>query len=188
VPPNGSPQTSTFLLPALTLVIGGAKSGKSKLAERLCQVSGRPRQYIATAQAFDDEMHAKIAAHQKQRGAGWQTIEEPLRVDQTLCHSTAGAVVLLDCATLWLTNHLLAGSDLEAEQTALLRALATCAAPVVVVSNEVGWSVVPENRLARQFSNAQGQLNQRLAAQADLVVAVMAGLPMTLKGSLAGFA
>lgn len=166
------------------MVLGGARSGKSRLAERLVISSGRPRVYIATAQAWDDEMQARIAAHRSDRGGGWHTVEAPLYLGPALAEVPAGAVVLVDCATLWLSNQMLAEADLEAETDALLAAIAGCAAPVVVVSNEVGWSIVPENALARRFRDAQGRLNQRLAGQAGLVVAVMAGLPMVLKGTL----
>jgi adenosylcobinamide kinase / adenosylcobinamide-phosphate guanylyltransferase len=168
----------------LSLVIGGARSGKSAQAERLVQATGRPRIYIATAQAWDDEMRDRIARHQQDRGQGWQTFEAPLDLCAALAGVPESAAVLIDCATLWLSNQMLADRDPEAESRALLDGLATCAAPVTIVSNEVGWSIVPENALARRFRDAQGRLNQRLAAQADLVVAVMAGLPMVLKGAL----
>jgi adenosylcobinamide kinase/adenosylcobinamide-phosphate guanylyltransferase len=175
-------------LPGLTLVVGGARSGKSRLAERLVVGTGRLRHYIATAQAWDDEMRAKIAAHRADRGADWVTHEAPREVGVVLAQVPAGDVVLLDCATLWLTNVLLAEADVVGECAALLAQLAACAAPVVVVSNEVGWGIVPDNALARAFRNHQGRLNQQIAAQAGLVVGVMAGLPMVLKGSLpAGF-
>ncbi len=172
----------------LTIVTGGAKSGKSRFAEARVVATGRPKIYIATAQAWDDEMRAKIAAHRTDRGAGWHTIEAPRDVATALGAVDADAVVLLDCATMWLTNTMLAeadpGADLETEIDALLRALQACPAPVVVVTNELGWSIVPENALARRFRDAQGRLNQRLAAQADLVVAVISGLPLALKGRL----
>lgn len=171
-------------LPPLTLVLGGARSGKSRMAERLVIGTGRPRIYIATAEAWDDEMAARIAAHREDRGAGWDTVEAPRDVCPVLSRIPPKACVLLDCATLWLTNHLLAENDLDAEIASLLHALETCQAPVVVVSNEVGWGIVPENSLARRFRDEQGRLNQRLAASAGLVVAVMAGLPMVLKGEL----
>ncbi|MCE6949861.1 bifunctional adenosylcobinamide kinase/adenosylcobinamide-phosphate guanylyltransferase [Cereibacter sphaeroides] len=173
-------------LPPLTLVLGGARSGKSRMAERLVSDTGRPRIYLATADAWDDEMAARIAAHRHDRGDGWQTVEEPRDLCPALSRMPPEACVLLDCATLWLTNHLLAGSDLDAEITSLLHALGACPAPVVVVSNEVGWAIVPENSLARRFRDEQGRLNQRLAAQAGLVVGVMAGLPFVLKGRLPG--
>lgn len=169
-------------LPHLSLVVGGARSGKSGLAERLVSISARPRHYIATAQGWDDEMRARIAQHQTDRGADWITHEAPRDLAPVLAAIPADAVVLVDCATLWLTNHLLAEADIDAEATALLTALAACPAPVVVVSNEVGWGIVPENALARAFRDHQGRLNQRLAAQAGLVLGVMAGLPMVLKG------
>jgi adenosylcobinamide kinase/adenosylcobinamide-phosphate guanylyltransferase len=171
-------------LPTLTIVTGGAKSGKSRYAEGLVIASGRPRLYIATAQAWDTEMQAKIAAHRTDRGEDWQTIEAPRNVAAALAQAPTKAVVLMDCATMWLTNCMLADADLTHETTTLLAALAACAAPIVVVTNEVGWSIVPDNALARRFQNAQGQLNQQLAAQADRVIAVISGLPLALKGAL----
>jgi adenosylcobinamide kinase/adenosylcobinamide-phosphate guanylyltransferase len=171
-------------LPGLSLVVGGARSGKSRLAERLVTGTGLRRHYIATAEAWDDEMRARIAAHQQDRGADWITHDAPRDVASVLADVTAADVVLLDCATLWLTNLMLAEADLAAETAGLLAALGTCAAPVVVVSNEVGWGIVPENALARAFRDHQGRLNQQIAAQAGLVLGVMAGLPMVLKGAL----
>jgi adenosylcobinamide kinase/adenosylcobinamide-phosphate guanylyltransferase len=172
------------MLPKLTLVLGGAASGKSTWAEGLVTGAGLDRVYIATAQAFDDEMRAKIDAHRIQRGPDWRTIEAPLDLGAALAGVSSGEVVLLDCATLWLSNHLLADNDLTAEGAGLMAALHACPAPVVVVSNEVGQSVVPDNALARRFQGAQGRLNQRLAAEAELVVQVIAGLPQVLKGTL----
>lgn len=180
----GSPADETKLLPRLSLVVGGARSGKSGLAERLVSGSGLGRRYIATAQAWDDEMRDRIARHRADRGAGWITVEAPLDLVAALAGARQDEAVLVDCATLWLSNHLLADHDLAAESRALLAALDACAAPVVVVSNEVGWGIVPENALARAFRDAQGRLNQQVAAQAGLVVGVMAGLPMVLKGRL----
>ena len=176
--------TNSISLPHLSMVIGGARSGKSHLAEQLVTCSGHARVYIATADALDDEMRARIAAHRAGRGDGWQTIEAPRDLCAALAQVPAAASVLVDCATLWLTNQMLAEADLEAETTALLVALAASPAPVVVVTNEVGWSIVPENALARRFRDAQGRLNQRLAAEAGLVVAMIAGLPLVLKGHL----
>lgn len=144
----------------------------------------RPRRYIATAEAWDDEMRDRIARHQQDRGGDWITVEAPLDLPAALAVAGSDEIVLIDCATLWLTNHLLADHDLSLETTALITALATCAAPVVMVSNEVGWGIVPDNALARQFRDAQGRLNQRLAAEAELVVTVIAGLPLVLKGGL----
>jgi len=169
---------------ALTLVTGGAKSGKSRFAEGLVTQTGRSRVYIATAEAWDDEMRARIAAHRADRGQAWRTIEAPRDVAGALGGVDADEVVLLDCATLWLTNEMLADADLEASAEGLLTALVACPAPVVVVTNELGWSIVPDNALARRFRDEQGRLNQRLAARADLVVAVISGLPLVLKGAL----
>jgi adenosylcobinamide kinase / adenosylcobinamide-phosphate guanylyltransferase len=165
-------------------VIGGARSGKSSFAEGLVTGTGRPRLYIATAEAWDDEMRARIAQHQSDRGGNWTTVEAPLDLAVALAAASRDEAVLVDCATLWLTNHLLAGHDLPTETARLIDALAACLAPVVIVSNETGWGIVPENALARRFRDEQGRLNQRLATKADLVVTVIAGLPMVLKGNL----
>lgn len=167
----------------IALIIGGARSGKSASAEMLVTARGLRRIYIATAEARDDEMRARIAQHRDDRGPDWATVEAPLDLAGALAQVPGGAAVLVDCATLWLTNHLLAGHDLDAETDRLLAALAACPAPVALVSNEVGWGIVPDNALARTFRDAQGRLNQRLAAQADLVLGVMAGLPFALKGA-----
>ncbi|MCX7286127.1 MAG: bifunctional adenosylcobinamide kinase/adenosylcobinamide-phosphate guanylyltransferase [Rhodobacterales bacterium] len=174
----------TGSLAPLTLVIGGARSGKSAYAERLITATARPRRYIATAEAWDDEMRARIAQHQRDRGGNWTTVEAPLGLAAALAAASANECVLVDCATLWLTNHLLADHDLSAQTEDLIMALGACPAPVVIVSNETGWGIVPDNALARRFRDAQGRLNQRLAAEAGLVVAVIAGLPMVLKGQL----
>ncbi|MCQ0091188.1 bifunctional adenosylcobinamide kinase/adenosylcobinamide-phosphate guanylyltransferase [Roseovarius sp. M141] len=173
------------MLPSLTLVLGGAASGKSGFAEGLVRRASDRRLYLATAEAHDDEMRAQIARHRQARARdGWDTVEAPMDLGPALANAGAEQAVLLDCATLWLSNHMLAGTTVAKAEANLLHALATCAAPVVVVSNEVGLSVVPENALARRFQRAQGALNQRLAQQAGLVVFVAAGLPMTLKGTL----
>lgn len=180
---TGSPDSANFIPPRLTLVLGGARSGKSGLAERLIRATARPRRYIATAQAWDDEMRDRISRHRADRGADWLTVEAPLDLAAALAAATPDEAVLIDCATLWLTNHLLADHDLAAESARLLDALATCPAPVTVVSNEVGWGIVPENALARRFRDEQGRLNQQIAAKADLVIGVMAGFPILLKGA-----
>ena len=172
------------MLPKLTLVLGGAASGKSAFAENLVQGAGLRQTYIATAQVYDDEMADKVARHRDQRGDQWTTIEEPINIADALATAGAGDVVLIDCATLWLTNLILGGHDVTAKTQALLAAIDTCPAPVVIVSNEVGQGIVPDNALSRQFRNAQGRLNQDIAAKAGLVVAVMAGLPLALKGRL----
>ena len=136
------------------------------------------------AQAFDDEMRDKLLKHKERRGALWKTIEEPLDIGRTLATISGENAVLVDCATMWLSNHLLAENDLAEAEAGLMAGLALCAAPVVIVSNEVGASIVPENALARKFRDAQGRLNQKLAAKAGLVINVVAGLPQVLKGEL----
>lgn len=169
------------MLSQLTFVLGGAASGKSLYAESLVTDTGAPRVYIATGEARDDEMRAKIAAHVDQRGPGWRTLEAPLDVAPALASVAEDEIALLDCATMWMSNHLLAENDLEAETARLLDALAACKGKVVVVSNEVGMGIVPENALARRFRDVQGRLNKRLAAAADTVLFVAAGLPLTMK-------
>ncbi len=181
---TGSKVSCKKMSAKFTLVLGGARSGKSRFAEGLALASGRPRRYIATAQAWDAEMRARIAEHKAQRGGDWITVEAPLDLSGALADAQTAEVVLVDCATLWLSNHLLAEADLNAQAELLMVAIAASAAPLIVVSNEVGWSIVPDNALARAFRDAQGRLNQRMAAEADLVVAVVAGLPIVLKGQL----
>jgi adenosylcobinamide kinase/adenosylcobinamide-phosphate guanylyltransferase len=165
----------------LTLILGGASSGKSAEAERRVTATGRARVYIATAEAWDAEMAGKIARHRAARGPAWRTVEAPRDLPAALATVTDTEAALIDCATLWLTNLMLAESDLAAAEAALLAAIAACPAPVVIVSNEVGQGIVPDNALSRRFRTAQGGLNQRLAARAATVVAVMAGLSLTLK-------
>lgn len=167
------------LLPDLTLVLGGARSGKSRYAESL--FGPGPRRYIATAQAFDQEMRARIAAHRAGRAeAGWETDEEPLDLAGALRRAAADPV-LVDCLTLWLSNLMLTDSALTPALAAAEAALAERGAQTVLVSNEVGFGIVPENALARRFRDEAGRLHQRLAAQADRVVLVVAGLPMRVK-------
>ncbi|KAA2314172.1 bifunctional adenosylcobinamide kinase/adenosylcobinamide-phosphate guanylyltransferase [Pseudooceanicola sediminis] len=165
------------------LILGGAASGKSEFAEETVCFLGSEWRYIATAHALDDEMRTKVARHAARRGAGWQVIEAPLDLAPELT-SPDRRPILFDCATMWLSNHMFAGSDLSRAQGALLDAIAACPAPVVTVTNEVGQGIVPENALSRQFREAQGRLNIALAQQADCVVQVIAGLPNVLKGSL----
>lgn len=172
------------MFPKTTLVLGGASSGKSSFAERLILNTGKPAVYIATATDGDAEMTTRIARHRRQRGDGWKTLEIPVAVASALREQATGTVVLLDCATMWLANHMQAENDLAAEQRLLVEALKTCPAPVVVVSNEVGLGGVPGNTLARRFGQAQGALNIALAANCELVVNVVAGLPQVLKGTL----
>jgi len=171
-------------LPKLTMVIGGAASGKSVYAERLIMAANAPRSYIATAQAFDDEMRDKVTKHKAQRGADWDTYEAPFKPWEPLQKIDAAHVTLLDCATFWLSNMLLTEADLKTEKTHFLNGLKAAKGPVVIVTNEVGQGVVPDNKLARQFRQAQGELNQDIAALCDLAVLVTAGLPLALKGQL----
>lgn len=168
----------------LSLVLGGASSGKSSFAERLVLHYRRPKVYIATAQAFDDEMREKIEEHRTERGPDWTTVESPHDVVGALEQVPSDSVVLFDCATMWISNRLLTDADPLAELPALLDACTACASPVVVVSNEVGLGIVPENSLARRFRVVQGAVNAAVAARADLVVGVMAGLPFQLKGQI----
>jgi adenosylcobinamide kinase/adenosylcobinamide-phosphate guanylyltransferase len=166
----------------VTLVLGGARSGKSRLAESLAHGE---RHYIATAQAFDDEMKDRIAKHQLQRGEGWVTHEEQFGLPRKLAEvDQPKRFVLVDCLTLWLSNLILAERDWQGPTTALCGVLQRMACDVVLVSNEVGLSIVPDNKLGRQFRDAQGIVNQRVAAVADTVVFVAAGLPLVLKGAL----
>ncbi len=170
--------------PSLTLVTGGAASGKSRFAEKLVTLSGYSKVYVATAEAYDVEIKEKIARHKDMRGNGWQTIEAPLDFTEALSRAAPDQIILLDCLTMWLSNHLMAENYIGVETDEGLTAISNCKCPVVVVSNEVGTSVVPENRLARRFRNVQGALNQRVAERADLVVTVISGLPIALKGKL----
>jgi adenosyl cobinamide kinase/adenosyl cobinamide phosphate guanylyltransferase len=165
---------------AITLVLGGARSGKSGHAEQLLTRFETPWIYIATAQAFDDEMRARIAEHRARRGAGWRTIEAPIDLAGALAEATARPV-LVDCLTLWLTNLMLGGQDIAAAVAALEAALKRRAAPAILVSNEVGLGIVPETPLGRAFRDQAGWLNQRMAALAGSVVFMVAGLPLTVK-------
>ncbi|MFC0219108.1 bifunctional adenosylcobinamide kinase/adenosylcobinamide-phosphate guanylyltransferase [Pseudochelatococcus lubricantis] len=168
---------------SLTFVLGGARSGKSSHAERLIMEQPAPWRYIATAQAYDEEMHARIAAHAARRPAGWNTREAPLDVAGALAATPEGMPVLVDCLTLWLTNVMLSpdGPDVETASQRLAEALGRPRGPWVVVSNEVGLGIVPDNALARRFRDAAGRLNQMVATRADRVVFMVAGLAMQVK-------
>ncbi len=180
----GNTRADIMTLPHLTFILGGATSGKSAFAESLVFADGAARVYVATAQIWDDEMRAKVDRHHTMRGPDWITHETPFHVQDALSLVKADQVVLLDCATMWLSNHLLAENNLESETETLLQALNDCKGRVVVVSNEVGMGIVPDNALARQFREEQGRLNQHLATASDLAVFVVAGLPQVLKGHL----
>ena len=165
------------------LVLGGARSGKSRYAEaHVLAGSGRPV-YLATATAGGDaEMAARIAHHRERRGAAWSTVEEPLELTAALHRLAApDAAVLVDCLTLWVTNLMLAGRDISAETAALAAALPGLPGRVVLVANEVGLGIVPDNAMAREFRDLAGRLNQEVAAAADAVVFLAAGLPLMLK-------
>jgi adenosylcobinamide kinase/adenosylcobinamide-phosphate guanylyltransferase len=167
---------------ATTLVLGGARSGKSAFAEKLIEDTGFARVYLATATAGDDEMKARIAHHRAQRGEGWTTIEEPLAlVDALTREATRGRVVLVDCLTLWLSNLMSAQRDPEIEARRLTRFLGVAKYPIVFVSNEVGLGLVPETPLGRAFRDAQGRLNQVVATAVPQVAFIAAGLPLWLK-------
>lgn len=165
-----------------TLVLGGARSGKSRYAEQLVLGGGLKPHYIATATAGDSEMAERIAHHRARRGEGWTTWEEPLELARALAAAVApDRAVLVDCLTLWLSNVMLAGRDVERETEVLLDALSELPGPVVMVSNEIGMGLVPETALGRRFRDAQGRLNQAVAACVPSVVFVAAGLPLVLK-------
>lgn len=165
----------------LTFLLGGARSGKSAYAERLVTALPAPWTYIATAQAFDDEMTERIALHRAQRTQGWVTVDAPLDLVEAIDRVPVGTPLLIDCLTLWLTNHMLAEHDLEREGARLEAALARPRGPWFVVANEVGLGIVPDNALARRFRDAAGRLNQRIAARADRVLFMVAGLPLEVK-------
>ena len=166
------------------LILGGAISGKSALAGRQAAASGSHVVWVATAQALDAEMAERIARHRAERPADWQTVEEPLHLAETLCRlASADRCVVVDCLTLWLTNLLLAedATLLERETAALFGALPTLPGTLLLVANEVGLGIVPENALARRFRDEAGRLNQRVAALCERVTFVAAGLPLKLK-------
>jgi adenosylcobinamide kinase/adenosylcobinamide-phosphate guanylyltransferase len=164
------------------LVLGGARSGKSAHAEALGAAHGGPLTYIATAQALDAEMRERIACHRARRGGSWQTLEAPVDLEAALAAAAGpGRFVLVDCITLWLSNLMLAHADAEDAVECLCAALCDLAGTIVLVSNEVGLGIVPDNALARRFRDVAGRANQRLAQACDEVVFVAAGLALTLK-------
>jgi adenosylcobinamide kinase/adenosylcobinamide-phosphate guanylyltransferase len=167
----------------IRFILGGARSGKSRQAEQLALASGREVFYIATAQAQDDEMRQRIQRHRGERPVHWQTVEEPLQLAATILSLQApGRCLLIDCLTLWVTNQLLDEADLQAEREALCAALVNARGEVILVSNETGMGVVPMGELSRRFSDEAGWLNQSVAALADQVVLMVAGIPLTVKG------
>jgi adenosylcobinamide kinase / adenosylcobinamide-phosphate guanylyltransferase len=171
----------------LALILGGTRSGKSGYALELARGFPAPRLYLATAEAGDEEMAARIAQHRQDRGEGWDTWEVPLDLAGAFAQAQGRyQVILADCLTLWLSNWLIRGGDsaeLKSVCLELANILEKSATPTILVSNEVGWGIVPENPLAREFRDWAGWLHQLLAAAADLVVLTVAGLPMTLKSA-----
>ena len=164
-------------------VLGGARSGKSRFAETLVSETGLERHYVATGQAWDDEMRDRIAQHRADRGDLWQTHEEPMDLVARLAAIDAdGRAVLVDCLTLWVTNLMMAERDIAAEFAALTEFLPRARARLVLVSNEVGLGIVPENHMAREFRDHAGRLHQMIAAASAEVYFIAAGLPLKMKG------
>ena len=173
---------TTQFLPPVTLVLGGARSGKSSFAEGITVAHPRGCVYVATAEIGDDEMAERVRKHQARREAHWRTVEAPLDLGAAPCSVSATiAAVLVDCLTLWLSNLMAAERDPANETEALIRALGQAGGPVVFVSNEVGLGIVPDNALARAFRDHAGRLNQRIAEIANDVFFLAAGLPLRLK-------
>lgn len=168
-----------------TLILGGVRSGKSRLAERLARDSGLQVIYVATATAGDEEMGRRIEEHRQRRPAEWVTVEEPMRLARALvAHGREDRCLLVECLTLWLT-HLLCSAEAEAlarEREALLAALPGLPGQVILVGNETGLGVIPVDALSRRYCDEAGVLHQRLAALCDRVILTAAGLPLTLKG------
>jgi adenosylcobinamide kinase / adenosylcobinamide-phosphate guanylyltransferase len=166
---------------SVTLVLGGARSGKSRFAEAMAERGSRPV-YLATGRAWDGEMSARIDEHRARRGPHWTTVEEPLDLAGVLpTLASPSAVVLVDCLTLWVTNLMMAERDIAEEQRRLAASLGGLQGPVVFVSNEVGLGIVPDNAMARAFRDHAGRLHQEVAALADAVYFMVAGIPMTVK-------
>ncbi len=165
-----------------TLFIGGARSGKSRLAQREAEATGGELVFIATAQAFDDEMRDRIARHRSDRDSRWRTVESPLDLPAAIARECGpGRTLLVDCLTLWASNVMLAELDADAAGAALAAAIASSAGAIILVTNEVGWGIVPDNALARQFRDVAGRLNQQVAAAVDDVRLVVAGIALPLK-------
>ena len=166
----------------VVFLLGGARSGKSRLGEQLVQATPGRWIYLATAQALDDEMADRIAAHRSRRDNRWQTVEEPLDLTAALAEwSAPDTAILVDCLTLWLSNLMGAGRDPAPAVDALVQALGAVEGRVVLISNEVGQGIVPDNALARTFRDTAGRMHQAVAEAAHRVLFVAAGLPLTLK-------
>ncbi|MCB1736837.1 MAG: bifunctional adenosylcobinamide kinase/adenosylcobinamide-phosphate guanylyltransferase [Gammaproteobacteria bacterium] len=168
-----------------TLILGGVRSGKSRLAERLALESELPVTYIATAHAGDAEMAARIAGHVARRPADWRTVEAPYALAAAIrAEAEPGRCVLVDCLTLWLSNWLCGDADFSSEREALVEAVQSAPGTVILVANETGLGIVPMGELSRRFGDEAGVLHQRLASVCERVVFTVAGLPMVLRGSL----
>lgn len=179
-----------------TLILGGARSGKSAHAEMLAAESGKEVIYLATAQAGDGEMAARIACHRQQRNPAWATVEEPMALGAAIAQwSNPERLILIDCLTIWLSNLLFAEeksypevgkiippATFEQQRTAFLQALEQATGDVILVSNEVGLGVIPQGAISRWFVDEAGRLNQAVAARCERALWIAAGLPMTLKG------
>ncbi|GAA0468521.1 bifunctional adenosylcobinamide kinase/adenosylcobinamide-phosphate guanylyltransferase [Parasphingorhabdus litoris] len=166
----------------VTLVLGGTRSGKSSFAQRLAEESEGDLVYIATAQAFDEEMSDRIARHKQDRGKKWQTIEEPFDLAEIVSsQSSRKTTLLIDCLTIWLSNLMLANHDTDAALENFVSAISSAKGQIILVSNEVGSGIVPETALGRRFRDEAGWMNQRIAAATDEVALVTAGLPLWLK-------
>ncbi len=174
--------TTALPLPQVTLVLGGARSGKSAFAERLVEAGAAGGTYLATAEAGDAEMAARIRLHRERRGPAWMTVEEPTELAVALAaHATRDRPVLVDCLTLWLSNIMAAERDIAGERERLVDGMSRLSGPVVFVANEVGLGLVPPTPLGRAFRDEAGRLNQAVAAAAQRVIFVAAGLPLTMK-------
>ncbi len=165
------------------LILGGARSGKTTYALNMAEALRLECLYIATATAEDEEMKLRIAHHKAERGAHWRLIEESIALPRLLMkENSADSIILVDCLTLWLSNLICSGRDYNAMSDALIQSVKQAARPVIFVSNEVGLGIVPDNALAREFRDAQGRLNQKMAEICDQVIFMVAGIPMKLKG------
>lgn len=165
------------------LITGGARSGKSGYAEARALQLGTPLTYIATAEAFDDEMAKRIAAHQERRGPEWHVINAPLAVPEAIYECDGKGPCLVDCLTLWLSNLMFAEHDIATATANLVTAIQNRTDPIILVTNEVGAGIVPENALARRFRDEAGRMNQIIAAHVDEVYVSISGMPLKLKPS-----
>jgi len=170
--------------PKMLLILGGASSGKSAFAESLVLKSGRKPVYLATCVATDSEMKARIKRHRDRRDGRWRELEVPTDLAGALGWIAADEIVLVDCMTLWLSNLMESNQDIDEASKRVQAQIKSSAAPVVLVSNELGLGLVPETKLGRDFRDEQGRLNQKLAASANIVAFIAAGLPLVLKGKL----